>query len=414
MKALAPDRWTALWPPYRSLADSTPPLDVAAAHGSRLILADGRELIDGIASWWTAVHGYTHPHLIAALCEQAARLPHVMAAGLTHEPGLRLAQRLLDRLPDGFARVFCSESGSVAVEVALKIALQAFQNRGLPERDTIIAFRRGYHGDTFGAMAVSDGARFSNALPVRFAPLPVDTPSTAAFEAVLRESAGRVAAMIVEPLVQGAGGMRFHDTAVLERLRASADEHGSILIFDEIFTGFGRTGSLFALDQAGVMPDIVTLGKGLTGGVTPLAVTAVHERVATAFETGDPDAILMHGPTYMNHALGCAVANASLDLFEREPRLEQAAAIEAQLRAELQSCATLPHVRDVRVRGAIGVVELTAQPDLAALRHAFVERGIWLRPFGRTVYTTPPVTIAPDDLSRVTHAIVAEVNALAA
>jgi len=413
VNAFAPARWTAVWPPYRSLADSTPPLEVVATHGSRIVLADGRELIDGIASWWTAVHGYAHPHLIEAVQTQAARMPHVMFAGLTHEPALRLAERLIARLPGDFARIFFSESGSVAVEVALKIALQAWRNRGQPERDTVLAFRNGYHGDTFGAMTVSDGNAHATAFPVQFAPLPADDASTRAFDAIFDDAAPRLAAMIVEPLVQGAGGMRFHDPQVLAHLRARADERGIILIFDEIFTGFGRTGSLFAMETAAVIPDIVTLGKGLTGGVVPLAITAVCASVAAAFASADPKAILMHGPTYMGHALGCAAANASLDLFESEPRLEQARRIEAQLRDELRPCATLAAVQDVRVLGAIGVVELRAQPDLGTMRAAFVDDGVWLRPFGSIVYAAPPLTISPDDLSAVTAALVKQVRTLA-
>jgi adenosylmethionine-8-amino-7-oxononanoate aminotransferase len=411
---LAAAPWEAAWPPYRSLADRTPPLEVVATHGSRIVLADGRELIDGIASWWTAAHGYNHPHLLGALRDQAGRLPHVMFAGLTHAPATRLANRLLEKLPPGFARVFFSESGSVAVEVALKIALQMWRNRGEPQRDTILAFAHGYHGDTFAAMAVSDGPGAGRALRVVFAPLPVDAASARAFDDVVATNADRLAALIVEPLVQGAGGMRLHDGAALAHVRAAADATRALLIFDEIFTGFGRTGPLFALERAGVVPDLITLGKGLTGGVTPLAVTVAGAAVAAAFTGDGPDAVLAHGPTYMGHALGCAVANASLDLFESEPRAAQAAAIETQLRDELRACAAFPGVRDVRVCGAIGAVELAAAPDLAALRAAFVADGIWLRPFGSIVYTTPPLTIAPDDLSAVTRAIVAQVRALAA
>ncbi len=413
MATLAAVPWDAVWPPYRSLADRTPPLEVIATHGTRIVLADGRELIDGIASWWTAAHGYNHPHLLGALREQAERMPHVMFAGLTHAPATRLANRLLEKLPPGFARVFFSESGSVAVEVALKIALQTWRNRGEPQRDTILAFAHGYHGDTFAAMAVSDGPEAGRALRVRFAPVPVDAESTQAFDRIVAANADRLAALIIEPLVQGAGGMRMHDGHALARLRAAADATGALLVFDEIFTGFGRTGPLFALERAGVVPDVITLGKGLTGGVTPLAVTVANAAIAAAFTDG-PEPMLAHGPTYMGHALGCAVANASLDLFEREPRAAQATAIEAQLRDELRPCAAFAHVRDVRVCGAIGAVELASPPDLGALRAAFVDQGIWLRPFGSIVYTTPPLTIAPDDLSAVTHAMVKTVGTLAA
>jgi len=410
---LAAVPWDAVWPPYRSLADRTPPLEVIATHGTRIVLADGRELIDGIASWWTAAHGYNHPHLLGALREQAEQMPHVMFAGLTHASATRLANRLLEKLPPGFARVFFSESGSVAVEVALKIALQTWRNRGEPQRDTILAFAHGYHGDTFAAMAVSDGPEAGRALRVRFAPVPVDAESVQAFDRIVAANADRLAALIIEPLVQGAGGMRMHDGHALARLRAAADATGALLVFDEIFTGFGRTGPLFALERAGVVPDLITLGKGLTGGVTPLAVTVANAAITAAFTDG-PEPMLAHGPTYMGHALGCAVANASLDLFEREPRAAQATAIEAQLRDELRPCAAFAHVRDVRVCGAIGAVELASPPDLGALRAAFVDQGIWLRPFGSIVYTTPPLTIAPDDLSAVTHAMVKTVGTLAA
>jgi len=297
--------------------------------------------------------------------------------------------------------------------VALKMAYQFWCQRGEPQRTLFVGFENGYHGDTFGAMAVSDGPGAGRALRVRFAPLPVDAEALDAFDAIVTANAERLAAIIVEPLVQGAGGMRVHDGAALAHVRAAADVVGALLIFDEIFTGFGRTGPLFALERAGVVPDLITLGKGLTGGVTPLAVTIASEAVAAAFSGEGPESVLMHGPTYMGHALGCAVANASLDLFEREPRAAQAAAIEVQLRDELRACGRFSHVRDVRVCGAIGAVEFANPPDLAALRAAFIDAGIWLRPFGSIVYTTPPLTIAPDDLSAVTNAIVTQVRALA-
>ena len=400
-----------VWRPYAQMKTEAPPLPVVATHGSRLVLADGRELVDGLASWWTACHGYRHPHIAEAVARQLEVMPHVMFGGLVHEPALTLARRLTDMLGPPFERVFFSESGSVAVEVALKMAVQARLNRGERGRTKVLAFRGGYHGDTFATMAVCDPEEGMHALfkgvlaeqPVL--DLPRDEAGAAALDVFLQAHAQELAAIIVEPLVQGAGGMLFHAPEVLQRLRAAADRHGLFLIFDEIFTGFGRTGSMFALDQAGVRPDIVTLGKGLTGGTLPLAATIASTEVAGAFWSDDPGKALMHGPTYMANPLACAAANASLDLFETEPRRQQVGAVSLQMQAELAACAGRPGVRDVRVGGAIGVVELEMAPDLAALKARFVELGVWIRPLGRTIYLTPAFTISPPDLSRLTGAV---------
>ena len=400
-----------VWRPYAQMKTEAPPLPVAATHGSRLVLADGRELVDGLASWWTACHGYRHPHIAEAVTRQLEVMPHVMFGGLVHEPALTLARRLTDLLGPPFERVFFSESGSVAVEVALKMAVQAWLNRGERGRTKVLAFRGGYHGDTFATMAVCDPDEGMHALfrgvlaeqPVL--DLPRGEADTAALNAFLGAHAGELAAIIVEPLVQGAGGMIFHAPEVLQRLRSAADRHGLFLIFDEIFTGFGRTGSMFAFEQAGVRPDIVTLGKGLTGGTLPLAATVASAEVAAAFWSDDPGKALMHGPTYMANPLACAAANASLDLFESEPRLAQVRAVAAQMETELAACARRPGVRDVRVRGAVGAVELETPPDLAPLKARFVELGVWIRPLGRVIYLTPAFTISPADLSRLTGAI---------
>jgi adenosylmethionine-8-amino-7-oxononanoate aminotransferase len=400
-----------VWLPYAQMKTEPPPLPVAAAHGSRLILADGRELIDGVASWWTACHGYGHPHIQKAVARQLEVMPHVMFGGLAHEPALTLARRLTDLLGPPFERVFFSESGSVAVEVAMKMTVQAWLNRGERGRTRFLAFRGGYHGDTFATMSVCDPdegmhALFAGALPEQLiVDLPRDEESEAALEAALRQHGHELAGIIVEPLVQGAGGMVFHDPVVLRRVRLAADRHGLLLICDEIFTGFGRTGSMFAFEQAGVRPDIVTLGKALTGGTSPLAATVATSQVTAAFWSDDPRKALMHGPTFMAHPLGCAAANASLDLFETEPRLDQVAAIARQLQAELEPCRDRPGVRDVRVRGAIGVVELDHAPDLKALKARFVADGVWIRPLGRAIYLTPAFTISPDELSALTGAI---------
>jgi adenosylmethionine-8-amino-7-oxononanoate aminotransferase len=404
-----------VWLPYAQMKTAPPPLAVKTTHGSRMTLADGRELVDGIASWWTACHGYNHPHIRAAVECQLALMPHVMFGGLVHEPALILARRLASLAQDNrtcdLDRVFFSDSGSVAVEVALKMAVQYWRNRGIRGRSRIVAFTGGYHGDTTGAMAVSDSegsfhAAFIGLLPEQIiVDLPVDEATTAAFEAVLAHHADEVAAIIVEPLVQGAGGMRFHDASVLRTLREIADRYEILLIFDEIFTGFGRTGAMFAFREAGVVPDILTLSKALTGGTLPLAATIARRNVFEAFWSDDPESALMHGPTFMANPLACAAANASLDLFAREPRLDQVAKIAAALRAGLEPCGKRHGVKDVRVKGAIGVVELEGIADVNALRQRFIAEGVFIRPFGNIVYLTPAFTIGDDDLARLTGAI---------
>jgi adenosylmethionine---8-amino-7-oxononanoate aminotransferase len=401
-----------LWLPYAQMKTASLPLAVKATHGCRILLADGRELIDGIASWWTACHGYNHPHIRAAVERQLQTMPHVMLGGLVHEQALTLARRLAGLLgPGNLDCVFFSESGSVAVEVALKMALQYWRNRGIFGRDRIVAFKGGYHGDTSGAMAISDPesgfqGTLAGALPQQIIlDLPADDASSAALEMLLTEHSERIAAIISEPLVQGAGGMRFHDAHVLQTLRTLADRYELLLIFDEIFTGFGRTGTMFAFEQAGVAPDIITLSKALTGGTLPLAATVARRKVFEAFWSDDPAKALMHGPTFMANALGCAAANASLDLFAREPRLAQVAEIEALLRTGLEPCRKLAGVKEVRVKGAIGVVELDRIENLNALRQQFIEEGVFVRPFSSIVYLTPAFNIAEEDLAKLTGAV---------
>jgi adenosylmethionine-8-amino-7-oxononanoate aminotransferase len=400
-----------IWLPYAQMRTVRPPLPVARTQDCRIVLADGRELIDGIASWWTACHGYNHPHIRAAVERQLGVMPHVMFGGLAHEPALTLARRLAALLPGDLERVFFSESGSVAVEIAMKMAVQFWLNRGSTGRTRFVAFKGGYHGDTTGAMAVCDPdsgmhALFAGLLPEHFiVDLPRDAESAAALDRLLERHAGEIAGILVEPLAQGAGGMRFHDAAVLRTLRAAADRYGLLLIFDEIFTGFGRTGSLFACTAAGVVPDIVTLSKALTGGTLPLAATVATTRVFEAFWSEDPARALMHGPTYMGNALACAAANASLDLFAQEPRLRQIADLSAALAQGLAVCRGMPGVKDVRVLGAIGVVELHRIDNLDAMRARFAELGVFIRPFGSTVYLTPAFTISPDELATLTGAV---------
>ncbi|GAB4144939.1 MAG: adenosylmethionine--8-amino-7-oxononanoate transaminase [Sphingomonadales bacterium] len=400
-----------IWLPYTQMKTNPPPLAVARTQGSRIHLADGRVLIDGIASWWTACHGYNHPHIRAALAAQAERLPHVMFGGLVHEQPLTLARRLAGLLPGDLSRVFFSESGSVSVEIAIKMAVQYWLNQGVRGRTRVLAFKGGYHGDTIATMAVCDPEEGMHSLFAGLLPehpviaLPRDAESRQALDAFLAREGETLAAILVEPLVQGAGGMIFHPPAVLQALRQAADRHHLPLIFDEIFTGFGRTGSLFACSGAGVVPDIVTLSKALTGGTLPLAATVARQHIFEGFLSDDPEHALMHGPTYMANALACAAANASLDLFAAHDRPAQALAIGQKLEAGLGRCAGLPGVRDVRVLGAIGVVELDRIDDLASLRQRFVEAGAWIRPIRNIVYLTPALTIDGDDLARLTDTV---------
>jgi adenosylmethionine-8-amino-7-oxononanoate aminotransferase len=400
-----------LWLPYTQMKTAPAPLPVVGSHGVRLKLADGRELIDGISSWWTACHGYGHPHIRAAVEAQLATLPHVMFAGLTHEPAARLATRLAALLPGDLERVFFTESGSVAVEVALKMAIQYWRNQGRTEKQRMVYFRHGYHGDTFATMALCDPEEgmhtlFAGSMPDQImAELPGDGTMRRAFDLLLETHADRVAAVIVEPLVQGAGGMQMHDAATLAFIAEACRRHGVLLVADEIMTGFGRSGRMFACDAANVVPDIICLSKALTGGTLPLAATVARRHVFEAFLSDDPGAALMHGPTYMANPLACAAANASLDLFEREPRLAQVAAIETQLHSELEPCRALDGIADVRVKGAIGAVEMAGPVALDAMRRRFAELGVWVRPFGRVVYLMPPFVVGSSDLSVLTSAV---------
>jgi adenosylmethionine-8-amino-7-oxononanoate aminotransferase len=408
-----------LWLPYTQMHGASA-LSVARTDGTRIVLADGRELIDGIASWWTACHGYNHPHIVDAIERQARAMPHVMLGGLVHDQAIRLAGRLAAMLPGDLDHVFFSDSGSVAVEVALKMAVQYWRNRGAPERTRFVCFPGAYHGDTLGAMALCDPddgmhRALAGYVPRQIvAPLPTDRAAAAALDRAIAAGRQEIAGVIVEPLVQAAGGMRFHPPECLAEIARLARQHDVLLIADEIATGFGRTGTLFACEQAPVVPDIVCLGKALTGGALGLAATVARRHVFEAFLGDEPGRALMHGPTFMANPLACAAANASLDLFEREPRLVQVANISAHLAEALAPCRDLPAVADVRVKGAIGVVELARAPDVALLRRRFVEEGVWLRPFGRVVYLMPPFTIAGPDLARLADAVVTVVGELPA
>jgi adenosylmethionine---8-amino-7-oxononanoate aminotransferase len=407
-----------VWRPYAQMKTAAAPLPVVATRGSRIVLADGRELVDGVASWWTACHGYNHPLIRHAVARQLKQMPHVMFGGLAHEQAFTLARRLAALLPGDLSKVFFSDSGSVAVEVALKMALQYWINRGAKTRAQFVAFKHGYHGDTTGAMAVSDSddgmhALFAPLLPQHIiVDLPRSDDDVAALDSLLEAKAETVAGIIVEPLVQGAGGMVFYDAQVLRRLRALADKYDLLLIFDEVFTGFGRTGSMFACEAAGVVPDIVTLSKALTGGTLGLGATIATGKVFDEFWSDDSAKALMHGPSYMANALACAAANASLDLFETEPRLQQVADISTLLAQGLAPCRGLAGVKDARVLGAIGVVELERIDNLDGLRARFVEEGTFVRPFGNVIYLTPAFTIPADDLRVLTDAVVKIVRTL--
>jgi adenosylmethionine-8-amino-7-oxononanoate aminotransferase len=405
-----------VWQPYTQHQTAPLPVPVVEALGSRLKLADGRWLIDGIASWWTAVHGHRHPHIIDALHRQLDVLPHVMFGSVAHEPASTLARRLADLLPGSLQHVFFAESGSVAVEVAMKVAVQYHLNRG-ERRTRFLGFHHGYHGDTLATMSVCDPTRsmhahFAGYLPGQLhAALPEAAESTAALDALLEEHGPELAAVIVEPLVQGAGGFRMHDAATLQRLRAACDHHGVLLIFDEIATGFGRTGSMFACGQAGVVPDLITLSKALTGGVLPLSCAVATSEVFAAFSSDRSDHALMHGPTFMANPLACAAANASLDLFETEPRLAQARQLEGWFAEGLRGARDLPGVRDVRVKGAVAVIEVEALAPQAQLMRLAIDRGVWLRPFGGCIYATPPLVLTEPEVGRVCEAMVAMAEA---
>lgn len=419
---LALDR-AHVWHPYSAMPAATAPYVVESARGVRLRLADGRELIDGMSSWWAAIHGYRHPVLDEAVRDQLGRMSHVMFGGLTHEPAVRLASTLVRLAPDGLAHVFLCDSGSVSVEVAVKMCLQFWRSRGRPGKRRLATWRGGYHGDTFHAMSVCDpdGGMHSlwrGVLPqqifVGAPPAGFDTPPDPAYLATLSETLARhaheTAAVIVEPVVQGAGGMRFHHPGYLRALRELCDEHDILLVFDEIATGFGRTGSLFAAGHAGVTPDVMCVGKALTGGYLSLAAALCTARVAEVISNGEVP-LLAHGPTFMGNPLACAVGNASLGLLAAGEWTGRVRQTQESLWAGLGPLAGAPGVRDVRVLGAIGVVQLDRPVDVPAATAAAVAAGVWLRPFRNLIYTMPPYVADDEDVSQITKAMAAAVAA---
>ena len=404
-----------LWHPYTSMTDPTPVRLVTGASGVRLTLADHGEVIDGMSSWWAAIHGYRHPALDDAVRRQLDDMAHVMFGGLTHEPAIRLAERLVEITPPGLEHVFLADSGSVSVEVALKMVLQHQRGHGRPERTKMLTVSGGYHGDTFGCMSVCDPvggmhSMFSEVLPQQvFAPRPPADESglaewAQAFESLAAERENELAGIIVEPLLQGAGGMHAYPAECLRVMRRVADDLGLVLVFDEIATGFGRTGSLFAADAAGVTPDIMCLGKALTGGYLTLAAVLCTPAVAQGISASE-SGVLMHGPTYMGNPLACSVALANLDLLATGAWRDQVARINRGLESGLTGLASHPGVADVRTLGAVGVVQLDHPVDMTKATDAALEAGVWLRPFRDLVYTMPPYVCTDDDVARICGAI---------
>lgn len=429
MAHLSPEQIAALdqqhvWHPYSSFTSPLAPFPVASTEGVRIRLADGRELIDGMASWWSAVHGYGHPKLKQAAHDQIETMSHVMFGGLTHEPAVTLCEKLVKLAPDGLNKVFISDSGSVAVEVAIKMAFQYALSQGNKRKNKLLTVKNGYHGDTFATMATCDPVNgmhhmFENVLSKHiFAEAPqcllgetFEEHHIADVKQKLSQQHEEIAAIILEPIVQGAGGMRFYSPEYLKRIRELCDEYNVLLIADEIATGFGRTGKMFACEHAGISPDILCVGKALTGGFMSLAATLCTDKVAKGICEGEAG-VFMHGPTFMGNPLACAVANASIDVLLEGQWPQQVRNIEAGLEQGLAAARNLPQVKDVRVLGAIGVIELHEPVHMPTVQPMFVEEGVWVRPFGKLVYVLPPFVISDDDLAFLTNAMVKVVSKL--
>ncbi len=406
-----------VWHPYAPLEGALPPYPVKSAQGVHLTLEDDRTLIDGMSSWWSVIHGYNHPVLNEAARKQLEKMAHVMFGGLTHRPAAELAARLVKLTPDPLDRVFFCDSGSVAVEVAIKMAIQYWHARGQSEKNRMLTIRRGYHGDTCGAMAVCDPETgmhhlFEHVLAEHFF---ADAPSVtqdadwqdeeiADFRSLLETHHEQIAAVILEPIVQGAGGMRFYAPEYLRQVRALCDTHKVLLIADEIATGFGRTGTMFACEHANVVPDIMCLGKAITGGYMTLAAVLTTMEVSRTISTNDPKAF-MHGPTFMANPLACAIANASIDLLLASPWQERIAAMSSAFARHLLPCENWDGVAEVRIKGGIGVLELKQPVNMASISRRFVDKGVWIRPFGRLVYVMPPYVISDEELDMLLTAM---------
>lgn len=403
-----------LWLPYTQMKTATPPIEVSSTKNCEIFLKNGRILVDGISSWWTACHGYNHPTLINALATQAQQMPHIMLGGLVHQGALDLSKALSERLPSKLNHCFFTESGSVSVEVALKMALQYWLNQGIKTKRQFLHFEHAYHGDTFYAMSVCDPDEgmhhmFDGMLPKQvMGTIPNCSEGLNQFDTLIAKHHKTLAGMIIEPLLQGAGGMKVHNPEILNEMVLIAQRYGIPVIFDEIFTGFGRTGTMFALDQIDANPDIICLGKALTGGVTPLAATIASTEIYNAFWSNDANKAFMHGPTFMGHALATQVALASLELFDTEPRLQAAQSIESFLGEVLPPLKGYPKVKDIRVKGAMGVIEIedyfTAK-QLNTLKQFYISQGVWIRPFANIIYIAPALTIELCQLEKLCNAM---------